>query len=311
MAEIGKNPENAPGPEEPWRWPEETWRALSERVRPGRGLTSPAWPDGARVAVAVSFDADNETAAFCQNATAPGPVSQGHYGSRVGLPRILGLLADFDVRASFFVPAVAALLDPRGIDAIRAAGHEVGLHGWIHERCGDLTEDEEYELAERSMKELRRLTGSAPTGMRTPWWDCTAHTLPIACRLGLMYDSSLMADDEPYELLRHGGPTGMIEIPVSWIRDDAPYFPDDPAARQMMAPRQVLEIWKDEFDGALESGGLFQLTLHPHVIGHRSRLLVLRKLLAHITTHSGVWFATHEDIARHTHHTLVRQDGTT
>ncbi|MFJ1646900.1 polysaccharide deacetylase [Streptomyces sp. NPDC088258] len=251
------------------------------------------------MAVALSFDVDNETAPFCLDETSPGRVSQAHYGSRVGLPRITSLLREHDARASFFVPAVAMRLAPDAVERVREEGHEVGLHGWIHERCGDLSEAEEYALAERSADVLRRHTGLMPRGMRTPWWDFTEHTLPVARHLGLLYDSSMMADDEPYELLDRGERTGMVEVPVAWIRDDAPYFPDDPAARQILAPRQVLQIWKDEFDGAVAEGGLFQLTLHPHVIGHRSRMLVLRELLTHISSRPGVWFATHEEVARH------------
>ncbi|MEV7439102.1 polysaccharide deacetylase family protein [Streptomyces griseoviridis] len=283
----------------PWRWPEETWRRLATQVGAGRGADVPHWPGGASVAVALSFDLDNETAPLCQNGTSPGLLAQAHYGARAGLPRILSLLREHGARASFFVPAVSALLTPEAVGAIGADGHEVGLHGWIHERCGDLTGAEEHALAERGAEVLRRCTGLAPRGTRTPWWDVTEHTVPVARRLGLLYDSSMMADDEPYELLERGERTGLVEIPVSWIRDDAPYFPDDPAARQILAPREVLRIWKDEFDGALAEGGLFQLTLHPHVIGHRSRVLVLRELLAHIRGRPGVWFATHEEVARH------------
>ncbi len=135
--------------------------------------------------------------------------------------------------------------------------------------------------------------------MRTPSWDFSDHTLSIIEQVGLSYDSSLMADDEPYELLADGRRTGIVEIPVEWIRDDAPYLMMERygGLRPYMPPRGLLEIWRDEFDAARAEGGLFQLTLHPHIIGHRSRLVVLRDLLAHITGHSGVWFATHAQVA--------------
>lgn len=105
-----------------------------------------------------------------------------------------------------------------------------------------------------------------------------------------------MADDEPYEILADGEPTGLVEIPVEWIRDDAPFFPRDPT-RPAMAPRQVLDMWRDEFDAAYAERGLFQLTMHPHVIGHRSRLVVLRTLVEYIAGHEGVWFGTHAEVA--------------
>ena len=115
-----------------------------------------------------------------------------------------------------------------------------------------------------------------------------------------MYESSLMADDEPYEIVADGEPTGLVEIPVEWIRDDAPYFSFDryTAIRPYASPRSVLTIWRDEFDCAYAEAGLFQLTMHPHIIGHRSRMTILEELIDHISGHD-VWWATHADIARY------------
>ena len=92
--------------------------------------------------------------------------------------------------------------------------------------------------------------------------------------MGLIYDSSLMADDEPYEILENGEATGVVELPVEWIRDDAPYWAMDRfgGTRPYTPPSSVLEIFMREFDGAYEEGGLFLLTMHPHFIGHRSRI---------------------------------------
>jgi len=119
--------------------------------------------------------------------------------------------------------------------------------------------------------------------------------------LGLLYDSSLMADDDPYELLEDDQPTGVVELPVEWIKDDAPYFNMHRQAglRPHTAPSAVLEIFKAEFDGAVAEGGLFLLTMHPHIIGHRSRLALLEALIRHIKATPGVWFATHEEVARY------------
>ena len=140
-----------------------------------------------------------------------------------------------------------------------------------------------------------------PVGVRTPSWDFSRATLRIIRELGLLYDSSLMADDDAYEIVEEGEPTGIVEIPVEWIRDDAPYFSMEryTALRPYTPPRGVLTIWRDEFDRAYAEGGLFQLTMHPHVIGHRSRIAVLEELLDHISSHADVWYATHADIARY------------
>lgn len=286
-------------PAESWRWSENTWRGHIEAVRAGRRLVPARWPGGARVAVALSFDSDHETIPLRDGETSPGRLAQGEYGARAGAPRILELLARHQVPATFFMPAVSALVHPEEARAYTRDGHELAVHGWIHERNTLLGYDDEKELTARALDSLTQLTGQRPTGIRTPSWDFSDSTLRIMLELGFSYDSSLMADDEPYEILAEGRPTGLVELPVDWIRDDAPYFTMDRygSVRPHSRPRDVREIWTDEFDAAYQAGGVFQLTLHPHVIGHRSRLVALRELLDHIAAHTGVWYATHAQIA--------------
>lgn len=285
----------------PWQWDEETWRGHAGFIRAGRPLVPQAWPRGARVAVALSFDSDHETIPLRDGETGPGKLSQGEFGSRVGARRILALLAKRQIPATFFMPAVSALLHPEEVRRYVAEGHEVGMHGWIHERNMTLKAADERDLALRAVDVLEKATGVRPTGIRTPSWDFSAATLAITRELGLLYDSSLMADDEPYELIQEGEATGIVEIPVEWIRDDAVYFPMDryTALRPYATPRSVMSIWIDEFEGAYADGGLFQLTMHPHVIGHRSRMAVLAELIEHISARDGVWFATHAQVAEY------------
>lgn len=290
-----------PGPDAPWRWPEARWRQAVNKVRAGRALTPPSWPDGAKIAVALSFDADHETLTLRDGKTSPGLLAQGEYGSRAGLPRILKLLDRYAVPASFYVPAVSALLHPDDVRRIAAAGHEVGLHSWIHERTSNLAETDERELMHRAAAVLEQLAGKPPVGVRAASWDFSDATLKIIREMRLLYDSSLMGDDEPYELLEDGEPTGIVELPVEWIKDDYPYFGMDRLSdlRPYTAPSLVGEIWRREFDGAYADGGLFLLTMHPHIIGHRSRMSVLEELIQHMRSRAWVWFATHEEIARY------------
>ncbi|RAJ65387.1 polysaccharide deacetylase [Streptomyces sp. Amel2xB2] len=291
-----------------WQWPESVWRGHVEAVRAGRGLLPERWPGGARAAVALSFDSDHETIPLRDGETSPGLLAQGEYGARKGAVRVLELLERYGVPATFFMPAVSALLHPEEARRYVDEGHEVGVHGWIHERNTLLAADDEKTLIRRALETLADLTGRTPTGIRTPSWDFSGSTLETVLELGFLYDSSLMADDEPYEVVAEGRPTGLVEIPVDWIRDDAPYFTMDRygALRPYTRPRDVLEIWKDEFDAAYRDGGVFQLTLHPHVIGHRSRLVVLRELLDHIAGHRDVWFTTHDRLAATAREQLAR-----
>ncbi|HEX9434472.1 MAG TPA: polysaccharide deacetylase family protein, partial [Burkholderiales bacterium] len=182
-----------------------------------------------------------------------------------------------------------------------AEGHEIGIHGWIHERNSDLPLDAERELQMRSADVLEKVTGKRPVGIRTPSWDFSPNTLAITREMGLAYDSSLMADVDCYELVMDGADSGVVELPVEWIRDDAVYFNMNrfAALRPYTPPTDVYDIFRREFDAAYREGGLFQLTMHPHVIGYRSRVWILEELIRYIRGHEGVWFATHADIARY------------
>jgi peptidoglycan/xylan/chitin deacetylase (PgdA/CDA1 family) len=291
-----------PANPQPWTLSEQQIRDTVERVRAGRDLSPQAWPNGARVAVGLSFDLDNETGSLRDGRDSPSLLSQGEYGSRAGLSRVLKLLDRHAIPASFFVPAVSAILYPDSMKAIVKAGrHEVGLHGWIHERNSTLDEATERDLLRKAADTLTSATGKRPVGMRTPSWDYSPYTIAIAQELKLLYDSSLMADDRPYEVLFRGQPTGIVELPVEWILDDYPYFWMDrfTTIRPTMTPDEVYSIWKGEFDVAWEERGMFILTMHPHVIGHRGRIAMLDRLVTYMKSKPGVWFATHEQIARH------------
>ncbi len=288
--------------QKPWLLSPDKIQSVVSRVRAGKDLTPPTWPEGAKVAVALSFDFDAETNALRDSDYSPGVLSQGEYAARVAIPRILDLLDKYSIPASFFVPAVTALLHPDEIKAIMSKGrHEIGMHGWIHERNSLLSEEEERDLMKKSFATLQNLAGKAPVGIRTPSWDYSPSTLKIIRELGLLYDSSLMADDRPYEILEEGKPTGVVELPVEWLLDDYPYFGFEryQAVRPHIAPADVLAIWMAEFNKAYEEGTLFVLTMHPKYIGHRSRIAMLENLIGYMLSRRNVWFATHEEIARY------------
>jgi len=286
---------------QPWQWKDEQWRRIVDHVRAGKPLRPQRWPGGARCAIALSFDSDHETNELREGGESIGRLSQGQYGTRQGVPRILQILARAGVKATFFVPAVTALLYPDEQRRVIAGGHEIGIHGWIHERNSELPHDAERELQMRSADTLEKVTGVRPVGIRTPSWDFSPHTLAITQEMGLAYDSSLMADVDCYELVMDGKDTGVVELPVEWIRDDAVYFNMNrlAALRPYTPPADVFDIFKREFDAAYREGGVFQLTMHPHVIGYRSRIWILDELVRYIRGHEGVWFATHAEIARY------------
>lgn len=288
----------APSPQVGTKWTDAQIREAVAGVRAGRSLTPKQWPNGARVAVCLSFDVDNETWELARGGSAPVTLSAGEFGAKKGLPRVLALLDRHRVPASFFVPAVAAMLDPDLIASIKKRGHhEIGVHGWIHENLGTLDNAaEEERLLVQSIDYLTKAVGRRPTGHRAPSWVFSRHTLPLLIKHGFTYDSSLMAMDEPYELMRDGKATGLVELPVEWVLDDAPYLGRTGA---LPSPETVFRVYQEEFDVALQEGTMFMLTMHPQVIGHRSAITNLDKLITYIKAKPGVWFATAEQIAEH------------
>jgi len=286
---------------DPHQWNEATWRGKVDAIRAGRNLLPERWPNGARCAVALSFDSDHETNELRDGGKSVARLSWGEFGSRRGIPRIRKVLDRYGARASFFVPAVSALLHPDEQRSLAQDGHEIGLHGWIHELNTTLDADTERDLMMRAADTLEQISGQRPVGMRTPSWDYSPNSLTIAREMGLLYDSSLFSDDDPYEILQDGKETGMVELPVEWIRDDAVYFMMNRfgAQRPYTPPTDVLDIFLREFEGAYEESGLFLLTMHPHVTGYRSRIFILEDLLERITDKGDCWIATHADIARY------------
>lgn len=283
-----------------WQWTMDSIIKTVDAVRAGRDLTPDRWPGGKKVAVLLSFDVDNETVTLRYGETSVGALSMGQYGARVGLGRVVRLLDARRIPASFFIPSVSLALHPEmGPLIARSGHHEFAVHGWVHEMNATLPDSAERALLRKAVDDLTRMTGQRPTGYRAPSWNFSPNTLTILRDMGFRYESSLMADERPYELEQRGERTGIVEIPVEWILDDAPLF--DPRGERYSPPREVAQVWMDEFDKAYEEGTMFTLTLHPHVSGHRSRIVALELLLDHIQAKAGddVWYATHAEAAEY------------
>lgn len=191
--------------------------------------------------------------------------SERVYGLRRGLPRILGVLEEFEARATFYVPGVTAARHQDEIAALAAAGHELGHHGFSHRRPDTLSATEQREEIARGLEAL----GARPLGYRAPGWELTPATLALLTEHGFAYDSSLMGDDRPYALSN-----GLIELPVHWSLDDAPYFAASPGGVGLW------EVWRAELALAAAEERPLTLTLHPDILGRGHRVDVLRRVLA-------------------------------
>jgi peptidoglycan/xylan/chitin deacetylase (PgdA/CDA1 family) len=284
------------------KWSEEQLRQASNAVRSGRKLTPSVWPNGARIAVALTFSLNNTANMFAVGDTAVVQLSGGEFGAVTGLPRVLDILDYHDVPATFFVPATAAIVDPQMIpEIVKRSHHEIGIMGWSDENPLLINDAaEEARLITQATDYIEKAAGKRPVGARGPSSLASPYTMDILKKAGFLYDSTLQAMDEPYELVLSGEPSGLVELPLS------PYLDDNNtlSARRfgpsaMPSPELVFEVYRDDFDVAYEEGTLFLLTLHPHLIGMRSRITYLDDFIHYIKSKPNVWFATAEDIARY------------
>ena len=278
-------------------WPEARLREAADVARVGRKLTPKSWPNGAKVAVCLSFDTDTEAPLLRDGNTSPTSLSAAQYGAESGMPRILAMLDRHQVPATFFMTGVDALLHPEMVAGILKSGrHEVGVHGWIHELTTRLTEAEEERLLDQAIEYLTKATGRKPVGYRAPSWAFSASTLDLIVKKGFLYDSSLQALDEPYEVMSRGKLTGLVELAIDWTLTETPFLGQN---GRMPSPDLLYQLYRDEFDGAYNEGTMFVLTLHPYLSGHRAPMKYLEEFVRYMKSRPGVWFATGEQIARY------------
>jgi peptidoglycan/xylan/chitin deacetylase (PgdA/CDA1 family) len=262
-----------------------------------------------KIQACLTFDVDAEAVILAESglyARNAGVMSHQAYGPLVGIPRILDLLREYALPATFFVPGWTADRHPQTVETILAAGHEVGHHSYAHFSPFAQTEDEERADFERALETLRR-AGAEVEGFRCPSWEPAWRTPQIVAQHGLSYDSSLMDSDTPY--LLDTGAGEIVELPVHWSLDDweqYAYLPDPPHRSSIESPAKVLDLWISELDAMRRYGCLFLLTCHPFLSGRPHRVEVLRALIVHALATGEVEFAACRDIAR-----IAREDPAT
>ena len=260
------------------------------------------WPGGARVAVMLTFDFDAETLWLSRdpdNARRPGVLSQGTYGAKVGVPKILEVLREESVPATFFIPGWTAENHTARCEAVLRDGHEVAHHSYSHRWIDPDFPDQEREEMERGLDALKRVLGVVPRGYRSPAGESSDNMVRLLHGHGFLYDSSLLDDVVPYRLaLPGGGGPGPVELPWHWSTDDAPH-----ALFSIKNPRPIFpnghlrEIFQDEFREIHRWGGLYNLVMHPQVTGRPSRVALLREMIGWMRGFPGVWFATGTEVA--------------
>lgn len=267
-------------------------------MTPVNEIPLPSWPGGAEVAVTLSFDVDAEAGwlgmgeAYARRLTT---LSEGRFGVTRGLPRILRLLQDEQIPATFYVPGDTARRHRDALSGLRSQGHEIGHHGFLHLRSDTLDADAQRRELVQGIEALQECLGVDPRGYRSPSWELTPETLGMLVELGFGYDSSCMGDDRPY--YETHGQARMLELPVHWSLDDWPHFAWQGGTGGLLAPpAQVMEVWFTEFESAVRDHRHVTFTMHPEVIGRGYRMTALRTLITRMRDRAQVWFATHADV---------------
>lgn len=242
--------------------------------------------------------------------------SRGVFGAEKAAPRLLDLHDKYDIPSTWFIPGHTIDSFEEACGDVWDRGQDIQHHGWSH--TGPATyetkEDEQADI-ERGIESIQDLTGREPTGYRSPAWDFSQHTLDILLDLGFDWDSSKMASDfEPHYVYGNwsapedgpydrGEPTDMVELPVSWQRDDWPpltFTWARPHRMGYVSEDSIFQRWYDQFDWMYDhkDGGVFILTMHPQVIGQAHRIMRLEKLIQHMQTKDNVEFKTMDEVAQ-------------
>ena len=261
------------------------------------------WPDGRRAAAAFTFDVDAESAVLFASAGSErrmGVMTHQSYGPLVGVPRLLRLLDKHAVRSTFFVPGYTAERHPGVIRDIVAAGHEIAHHGYLHEGLQDVDPETEARWFDRGMEAIERVAGVRPVGYRAPMWEPSWYTPQLLHERGLLYDSSLMDADVPYELAVGDG-ASIVEIPIHWSLDDWEQYCFIPGVSEgdIESPTKVRELWGLELQALRDESGCFVLTNHPFITGRASRAAALEEVIVQALGYGDLWVTTLAELAEH------------
>ena len=262
------------------------------------------WPDNKRIAVMMAFDLDAETmwTTHGDGSTAHMTnLSRGAYGPKQGVPRILDMLDVYGVKATFFIPGVIAEHYPLVVKEISRRGHEIGFHGYLHEESTATSYEEEDATMTRCETIIKDLTGQSMAGHRGPGGVIHDYSLRLFLEHGYLYSSNWRDSDGPFIHTIDGRQVPLVELPKDSIFDDTAYdfYTDSaPERYELKSPREMLEIWKDEFDSLAAEGRMINFVLHPQFIGRASRVNMLSELIGYMLSH-GAWIDTNRAVAEY------------
>jgi len=264
------------------------------------------WPQDKRGCMALAFDLDGPTGDAMLNGSIwhkPEYFTFGGYGPYRALARLLDLLDDYQLPATFFVPAWVVENWPKQCQAIVERGHEVAYHGYRHESFYAIDAEKQRWVMEKSRDIFWKFLGIRAQGFRTPSGDWHQDTPAMLIEAGVTYSSSMRGDDRPYLIRVPGYEKPLVEIPGRWEMDDYASIaytrePNFPSGLDRTASYELtLDNWCREFDGAMNEGLSLTTLFHPKITGKPGRIMLLDQFFAHLRSRNDVWFARCREVA--------------
>jgi peptidoglycan/xylan/chitin deacetylase (PgdA/CDA1 family) len=260
-----------------------------------------AWPDGKRIAVAVTVMletwSEGKAPPYGVQATPlkPGTVDHGgiawgSYGGKVGVWRIIELLTRNRLRGTFCVNARCAELFPEAVAQIVKCGHDVAGHGYLQDQLlAYLVPEEEKATIRRCLDLLESATGARPLGWLSPVLAFTEHTRDLLAEEKLLWHGDARDCDLPHVVDTKSG--AIVHIPAS-------DFTDNRTLRG--SPMTLWEVYKETFDYLYlrEPPAFLVLSMHCHNGGRPLMTAVFDKIFRYMAQFPDVWFASYAEIAR-------------
>jgi peptidoglycan/xylan/chitin deacetylase (PgdA/CDA1 family) len=253
-----------------------------------------SWPDGRRMTVMLTFDFQGgEDVRPDRNGNINHEEwTQAEYGPRTGIWRILRILDECGVKATFLTCGGIAERYPDQVKAIMQRGHEIAGHGYHHEVARDLTRDEERDVIKRTTAMIEKRTGKRPVG----WRSCTQspNSLELLIEEGYLWNSNSFSYDLPF--FWESESRRLVELPRQPFGDGRTY-----GHRDSGNPNDTLVVWKGLFEDLYEEsqrGPTFcPFQFHPYISSRPGRARALREIIQHISGYQGVWFARGSEVA--------------
>ena len=277
-----------------------------------------------QVCINPHFDAVSLWIGSFGGADSPCDISRGVFGAKRGVPRLLDLFKKYGITTTWHLTGHSMESFPKAAEMVVNAGHEIGIHGYLHENPIAMTRQQEADVLDKSIELAQALTGKKPTGYAAPWCEFSPNTIDLLMSRGITHDTSLMEDDfHPYYLRKGdswtkidytkkaadwmkpwkaGQYVDIVEFPISWHLDDAPptmFVKTFPNSHGWVTGQDLGQIWLDHFDWVYRhfDYAIYPIAIHPDASGKPHVLMAMERLIDHMMRHSGVRMMTHKDMA--------------